>query len=216
MELGLGFAVLPRVFEEIAFGVGHQCILNTVQLKVAVIGDGLSLTELTHLGLLLAENEEGSVDVGNWDQLDPRDTGQSVGNVHVADPVHEVVGRGLAAIDVVPSIGIELEERHPFSGRDLNAIGISINRELRGNREVHVHVVPGVRGVGRGNEGTDRIDLIAISDRDRGHSEGIVPQARIPDHGVAADTELLGQRERGRVRERQLIASCLRYFRGFH
>ena len=48
------------------------------------------------------------------------------------------------------------------------------------------------------------------------HAEGIVPQARIPDHRVAADTELLGQRDGGRVCERQLIASRLSRFGGFH
>ena len=46
--------------------------------------------------------------------------------------------------------------------------------------------------------------------------EGIVPQARIPDHRVAADTELLGQRDGGRVCERQLVASRLGCFGGFH
>ena len=48
------------------------------------------------------------------------------------------------------------------------------------------------------------------------HAEGIVPQARIPDHRVAADTELLGQRDGGRVCERQLVASRLSRFGGFH
>ncbi len=93
---------------------------------------------------------------------------------------------------------------------------IPINRELHCHREVHVHVVPSVRRVGAGDEGADRIDLITVSDRNGGNAQGIVPQARIPDHGVAADTELLGQRERGRVRERQLVASRLSYFRWFH
>lgn len=49
----------------------------------------------------------------------------------------------------------------------------------------------------------------------RDNAEGIVPQAGIPDHGVAADTELLGQRNGGRVCERQLIASRLSRFEGF-
>ena len=48
------------------------------------------------------------------------------------------------------------------------------------------------------------------------HAEGIVPQARIPDHRVAADTELLGQRDGGGVCERQLVASRLSRFGGFH
>ena len=48
------------------------------------------------------------------------------------------------------------------------------------------------------------------------YAEGIVPQARIPDHRVAADTELLGQRDGGRVCERQLVASRLSRFGGFH
>lgn len=50
----------------------------------------------------------------------------------------------------------------------------------------------------------------------RDNAEGIVPQAGIPDHRVAADTELLGQRDGGRVCERQLIASRLSRFGGFH
>ena len=48
------------------------------------------------------------------------------------------------------------------------------------------------------------------------NAEGIVPQAGIPDHRIAADTELLGQRDGGRVCERQLIASRLSRFGGFH
>ena len=48
------------------------------------------------------------------------------------------------------------------------------------------------------------------------NAEGIVPQAAIPDHRIAADTELLGQRDGGRVCERQLIASRLSRFGGFH
>lgn len=50
----------------------------------------------------------------------------------------------------------------------------------------------------------------------RDNAEGIVPQAGIPDHRVAADTELLGQRDGGRVCERQLVASRLSRFGGFH
>jgi len=50
----------------------------------------------------------------------------------------------------------------------------------------------------------------------RDNAESIVPQAGIPDHRVAADTELLGQRDGGRVCERQLIASRLSRFGGFH
>ena len=50
----------------------------------------------------------------------------------------------------------------------------------------------------------------------RDNSEGIVPQTGIPDHRVAADTELLGQRDGGRVCERQLVASRLSRFGGFH
>ena len=46
----------------------------------------------------------------------------------------------------------------------------------------------------------------------RDNAEGIVPQAGIPDHRVAADTELLGQRDGGRVCERQLVASRLSRF----
>ena len=48
------------------------------------------------------------------------------------------------------------------------------------------------------------------------YAEGIVPQAGVPDHRVAADTELLGQRDGGRVCERQLVASRLSRFGGFH
>jgi len=50
----------------------------------------------------------------------------------------------------------------------------------------------------------------------RNNAEGIVPQAGIPDHRVAADTELLGQRDGSRVCERQLVASRLSRFGGFH
>ena len=50
----------------------------------------------------------------------------------------------------------------------------------------------------------------------RDNAEGIVPQAGIPDHRVAADTELLGQRDGSRVCERQLVASRLSRFGGFH
>ena len=50
----------------------------------------------------------------------------------------------------------------------------------------------------------------------RDNAKGIVPQAGIPDHRVAADTELLGQRDGSRVCERQLVASRLSRFGGFH
>ncbi len=50
----------------------------------------------------------------------------------------------------------------------------------------------------------------------RDHAECIVPQARIPDHRVAADAELLGQRESGRIGEGEFVASRLGYFGGFH
>jgi hypothetical protein len=143
LELGLGFPVLPGVFEEIAFGVGHQSILDTAQLEVAVVDDRLVFAELPHLGLLLPEDEEGAIGVGRGNELDARNAGLAVGCADDSGPVNEVAGGGLATIDVVPGVGIELEERDPFRGGDFDAIGLAVDREADGDREVEEHVVAG-------------------------------------------------------------------------
>ena len=60
--------------------------------------------------------------------------GRAVG--HEAREVDEVVGRGLPGVDVVPDVWIELEERLPFCGWDLDAVGVAADGESDGYRQI--------------------------------------------------------------------------------